>query len=460
MNKLKTRCLILAGLCNTAAFSQQSIDAYVTDSTKNVFTLVASSTNSLVSPVDLDFYPNQSTRPNELWILNQGTSSTGGSTVIVSKANSSSRTYKYVKDGNSWHFMALASAMAFGNENWATAQDILDANRQSGKYTGPTLWPSDLSIYGVVGNPSTQTENGSHLSMIHQSPYGKGIAFEKDNVFWLLDGYESTLKRYDFGNPHQPGGDDHSGGGVQVYKEFSFTKHASLPGHIVIDGARKFLYGCDPIGKRIFRVDITSGTKGTTGTKVNGETLGLGYYNFTGLIKTDTLIKGLNTPVGIDVLGNWLIITDNGTDEIIIYDISKNYAELGRIKLKYVTNPDPMGIKVGPDGKIYFVDRTNKRTYMIENSSALPLGISPFDVSNNLLKIYPNPASLQISMEINSDLKNAELTVVNILGESVLTQHLGMSKNYTFDISGLNNGLYFIHIRDNNVVYSQKFIKQ
>jgi DNA-binding beta-propeller fold protein YncE len=460
MNKLKTCCVILVGLFNTAAFSQQSIDAYITDSAKNIFTLVASSSNSLSSPVDLDFYPNQTIRPNELWILNQGTNSSGGSTVIVSNAKSSSRTYKYVKDGNSWHFMALASSMAFGDSNWATSQDIVDANRQGGKYTGPTLWPGDLSIYGIVGNPTTPTENGSHLSMIHQSPYGKGIAFEKDNIFWVLDGYEGSLKRYDFGNPHQPGGDDHSGGGVQVYKEFSFIKHATLPGHIVIDGARKFLYGCDPIGKRIFRVDITSGTKGTTGTKVNGETLGLGYYNFTGLIKIDTLIKGLNTPVGIDVYGNWLIVTDNGTDEIIIYDISKNYAELGRIKLKYIANPDPMGVKVGPDGKIYFVDKTNRRAYMIENSSALPLGISPFDVSNNLLKIYPNPASSEISLELNSDLKNAELSVINILGERVLTQYLGISQISSIDISSLTNGIYFIQIRDNNKTFTQKFIKQ
>lgn len=136
--------------------------------------------------------------------------------------------------------MAMASAMAFGESNFATSQDIVDANRQGGTYTGATLWPGDLSIYGVVGNPPTQTENGSHLSMIHQTPYGKGIAFEKDNVYWVLDGYEGNLKRYDFGNPHQPGGDDHSGGGVQVYPDFKFTKHATFPGHIVIDANQKY----------------------------------------------------------------------------------------------------------------------------------------------------------------------------------------------------------------------------
>lgn len=361
--------------CNKDELTEQpkissvlNIDAYVTDSTKNIFTVVANSSNSLSSPVDLDFYPDQTKRPNELWILNQGTSSTGGSTEIVFNANKGTRTYKYVKDGNAWHFMAMASSIAFGNDEWATSADILDANRNGGKYAGPTLWPGDLSVYGIFGNPSTSTANGSHLSMIHQSPYGKGIAFEKDLVFWLLDGYEGNIKRYDYGKPHQPGGDDHSGGSVRVYPDFKFTKHATLPSHMVIDANKKYLYGCDPVGKRIFRVDITTGSDSGAGTKVNAESL-VTYRKYTGLVTENIIDTGLTSPVGIDIYGNRLIVTDNGTHEIIIYDISNNYSEVGRITLNYASSPDLMGIKVGPDGKIYFADKLNKSVYMIDNSA-------------------------------------------------------------------------------------------
>ncbi|MES2379534.1 MAG: T9SS type A sorting domain-containing protein [Bacteroidota bacterium] len=460
MKKIKISCLVLLGLCNTAAFSQQSIDAYVTDSTKNVFTLVAGSANSLVSPVDLDFYPNQSTRPNELWILNQGTNNTGGSTLIVSNAKSSSRTFKYVKDGNSWHFMAMASAMAFGESNFATSQDIVDANRQGGTYTGATLWPGDLSIYGVVGNPPTQTENGSHLSMIHQTPYGKGIAFEKDNIYWVLDGYEGNIKRYDFGNPHQPGGDDHSGGGVQVYPDFKFTKHASLPGHIVIDGNRKYLYGCDPVGKRVFRIDITTGSNSGARTKINGENLSLGYFTFSGLTKIDTLIGGLGSPIGIDVYGDRLIVTDNLTDEIIIYNISNNYREVGRIKLKYIASPDPLGVKVGPDGKIYFVDKANKMAYMIDNSLVLPTAIKPILVPTHKFELYPNPTNSQISLQTNIELKDAEIIITNALGETVKKQHANNTNSLILDVEALTRGVYFVQVLANNKFYNQKFIKE
>ena len=461
MNKFKQiGYLTLIGFCSQTVFSQQSIDAYVLDSTKNLFTLVASSTNLLSSPIDLDFYPDQSKRPFELWLLNQGTSSTGGSTVIVSNANKGARTSKYVKDGNAWHFMAMASSMAFGDSNWATSQDIIDANRQGGKYTGPTLWPGDKTIYGIIGNPSTQTENGSHLSMIHQSPYGKGIAFEKDNVFWLLDGYEGNIKRYDFGNPHQPGGDDHSGGGVRVFSEFSFTKHATLPGHIVIDANRKYLFGCDPIGKRVFRIDITTGTNSGARTKINAESLGLGYVTYTGLIKVDTLIKGFTSPVGIDVYGNRLIVTDNGTDEIIIYDISKNYSEVGRIKLKYNSNPDPMGIKVGPDGKIYFVDKTNKSAYMIDNNAVFALSINSVSKADNKFELFPNPANSIITLQLNTNLENAEIKFINAIGETVLSHHINNSNNAIIDLATLKNGVYFVQVISQNKFFTQKFIKQ
>lgn len=458
---MKTKTLafsVMIGFCN--AHAQQSLDAYVTDSAQNVFTLVAGTSNLLLSPIDLDFYPDQDVRPNELWILNQGTYNSGGSTVIVSSANSSTRAHKYVKDGNAWHFMALASAIAFGDSNWATSNDILDANRQGGRYTGPTLWPGDLSIYGIVGNPATSQFNGSHLDMIHQSPYGKGIAFEKDNYYWVLDGYDGTLKRYNFGSDHGPGQEYHGDGGARVYPEFEFALHASLPGHLVIDSARKYLYGCDPSGKRVFRVDITTGAQSGSATKVNNEQLAGGYFNFTGITKDDSLITGLESPVGIDIYGKRLIVTDNFSDEIIIYNIEDNYSEVGRIKLDYTSSPDPMGVKVGPDGRIYFVDKMNMMAYMIENPLVLPLAIKPNISTRGVLDVFPNPASTEVRIQSDYIILNGRLTIVNVLGEHVLSQQLLNTNRVDINVGSLNSGIYFIQLIDNGVRQMQRFVKQ
>ncbi|MBS3915630.1 MAG: T9SS type A sorting domain-containing protein [Bacteroidetes bacterium] len=459
---MKKQILVCASViyaCCALVRAQQNIDAYVVNPDSNRFVVVASTLNSLSSPMDLDFYPDQSKRPNELWILNQGTFNSGGSTVIVSKANQSNRTWKYVKDGNAWHFMALASSLAFGDSNWTTSQDILDANHSTGKYTGPTLWPGNLSIYGVVGNPSTTQFNGSHLDMIHQSPYGKGIAFERDNVYWVMSGYDGTIKRYDFNSDHGPGQADHGDGGVRVYSDFKFTRHSTLPAHIVIDQNRKFLYGCDPIGKRVFQIDITSGSYNGTIAQINSETLDGGYYEFRGITMIDTLIKGLVAPVGIDIYGDRLIISDNGTDEIIIYNISDNFNEVGRIKLTYTANPDPMGIKVGPDGRIYFVDKTNKKAYMIDNNAVWPLSTKVIDEVD--IQIYPNPAESLIHVELADNIvfETGEIQIQTMLGKTLLSSPV-RSVNAVLDISGLQNGIYLIQVRIGTKVLTQKIIKQ
>ncbi len=446
MKKVKAICTLTICLCFEVVLCQQSIDSYVVDSSKNVFTLVASSSNSLSSPVDLDFYPDQSARPFQLWILNQGTSSTGGSSVIVSNANKSTRTSQYVKDGNAWHFMAMASAMAFGESNWATSADILDANRSGGQYTGPTLWPGDLTIYGILGNPSSSQVNGSHLSMIHQSPFGKGIAFEKDLVFWVLDGYEGNIKRYDFGQPHQPGGANHSAGSVWVYNDFKFTKHATLPSHIVIDANKKYLYGCDPVGKRIFRIDITTGSDNGSAAKVNNEQL-VEYQEYTGLAMKNMVTTNLTSPVGIDIYGDRLIVTDNATDEIIIYSISNNFAEVGRIKLKYASNPDPMGVKVGPDGKIYFADKYNKRVYMIDNSNAWPLAVNTINETKSEVTVFPNPSNTgSINIAGFDNLKS--YSIYNICGAEIKSNT--NTTNNIISTEGLSQGMYILKLNNSN----------
>lgn len=447
--------LILTGLFSQTGLSQ-SIDSYIKDSSLNVFTLVANSANSVSSPVDLDFYPNQVSRPYQLWVLNQGTASTGGSTVIISNANQVSRTFKYVKDGNAWHFMSMASGIAFGDSFWATSADILDANHSTGKYTGPTLWPSDLSIYGIVGNPSNATFNGSHLDMIHQSPYGKGIAFERDLVYWVLDGYEGNLKRYDYVQPHQPGGADHSAGAVIVCTNFKFTKHSTLPSHIVMDSDKKYLYGCDPVGKRIFRVDITSGVDIGSGSKVNFEALA-SYENYDSFKIKDIVNTGLVAPVGIDVYGDRLVVTDNGSDEIIIYNISDNYSEVGRIKLKYTTSPDPMGVKIGPDGVIYFVDKANRRVYKIDNNKVWPLNVR--DNSNSdIVNVYPNPSASSFTIQSDMDLREAEIQILSLTGQ--LIPFTIDQTNHVFEISTLENGVYILLIKTQQHIYTKKIIKQ
>ena len=88
---------------------------------------------------------------------------------------------------------------------------------------GPALWPSSLDHFAVENQNNEDGLLGSHIDMLHESPYGVGIAHDYDNVYWYNDGYYGELVRYDFMMDHDTGGHDHSDGVVQRYSEIQLT---------------------------------------------------------------------------------------------------------------------------------------------------------------------------------------------------------------------------------------------
>ena len=157
------------------------------------FTEIANQGDQLDSPTDLAFFPIMG--KDELWVVNQKTESEGGSTLKIQTASEDPSEFEHQVDGNAWHFMSLPTAISFStdNHNFATSAGVQDANHGGGSFTGPTLWSSDPAIYA---KPSGF--NGSHLDMLHGSPFSMGIAHEVDNVFWVYDDWHNDIVRYDF----------------------------------------------------------------------------------------------------------------------------------------------------------------------------------------------------------------------------------------------------------------------
>ena len=224
-------------------------------STTPTYTMVANSANQVSDPQDIDFHPS---RIGELWVLNRGVQNTGSSTVTITDAGKSTQTFDRRIDGNAWHFMSLSTALAFSpeNQNFGTSPGVFDANHNGGTpFTGPALWSSDMSIYA---RPSGG--NGSHLDMLHESPYSMGIAHEKDNIFWVFDGYNSQIVKYDFKSDHGPGNANHDDGEVDRYIGITVKRKVNVPSHMVIDKKSGWMYICDTGNKRILRMRINSGT--------------------------------------------------------------------------------------------------------------------------------------------------------------------------------------------------------
>lgn len=320
--------------------------------TAPAFTLIAGSGQKINIPQDLDFHP---TRANELWVLNKDNENTGGSTVTITDAGGPNQKAVHLRDGNAWHFMPLPTALAFSeNGNWATSSGIFSANHNNDPFTGPALWSSDMSVYA---QPSGG--NGSHLDMLHQSPYGMGIASEKDNVFWLFDGYHGNIVRYDFAHDHGPGNDDHSDGKVHRYTQAK-VKKSDIPSHLVLDKNSGWLYVASAADGKIFRLNIKTGAR-FRDLQPAYEPLAE-YWEMQGA-QWEVFAEGnITKPCGIEVREKRLFVSDYETGDIIAYNI-ENKTELGRIK---TSKKGITGIKVSPDGKLWFVNSITNELFRVD----------------------------------------------------------------------------------------------
>ena len=85
-------------------------------------------------------------------------------------------------------------------------------------------------------------------------------------------------------------------------------------------------------------------------------------------------------------------------------------------------------------------------------------GIEEFRIMNSKFKIYPNPVTSMLNIQMSQDdnLKIAEVEVQNTLGETLLHNSEIVNQKCTLDVSALQAGIYFI--KTNQGI--QKFIKQ
>ena len=363
-NKYVLLFLIIA----SASFSQTKFDKLIS-APFVVNQISGSETDGLNNPRDLDFNTYQSDM-NELWVINENSatfdSNFGGSTVTFYNVGTDSQWTDYRKDSYSGHFMHTASAIAFSdNGGFANTLDIQDANgNPSGYFSGCSLWESDTSIYARVNQNGP--ELGSHWDMLHQSPFSVGIAAETANIYWLFDGFHNTIAKYNFQEPHsdhEHGGEDHSDGLVYRYDEVVVERVSGLSSHMVIDQGSDLLYVCDTGNNRIIRMNINSGSINYSLTPY-GENIE-GYYSMHNAEYETVIDSGLINPTGIDIYNNYLLVSDYSNGEIIIYNIEQqnNFQEIKRIQTNL--SNDVMGIKVGPDGSIWYVCTNSNKLYQI-----------------------------------------------------------------------------------------------
>ncbi|MEO8590713.1 MAG: T9SS type A sorting domain-containing protein [Flavobacteriales bacterium] len=357
---MRTNLLLGAyALTGASAFGQSIIDRYLTDPL--TYTTIVTSTDQVSQPRDLDFKPMS----NELWVMNKGTGN-GGSMVIVHNAGLPGQTDVYKKDTHSSHFMIQASAMAFSeNGEWAAVSEVQNTASPTSTFMGPALWSADPNIFATVfqNNWVSGYPLGSHLDMLHQSPFAMGIASDSAKVYWVMDGHFGNICRYDFVQDHGSGYDDHSAGKIWRYIDVPVTRVPNIPSHMVLDRDNGWLYFIDGGSKQIKRLNVHTGTETGNLTVPGTSNEPLASYKKVEGATVEIVDTWTTQPCGIDYVQGRLIVSDHTNGDIRIYDVTGTPALLGTVATGMT---GIMGVKVGPDGRIWYAHYTGNKVVRID----------------------------------------------------------------------------------------------
>lgn len=330
---------------------------------------------------DLDFNPK---RPGELWavmrpfydgtpcnepppgkLASPACAELEGTVAVISGADTASPRVEVKQDANAWHFMRRPTGIAFGpNDTFATCGEHRTGNWDDAPadFMGPTLWSSDPAIFG----PDGPGGNGSHLDMLHATPFSMGIAHERDNVYWVFNGQVGAVDRYDFHEPHVPGGADHSDGEASRWLLGQLAREPGVPSHLAYDSSDGALYIADTGNGRVVRLDTTTGREGKQLPTDDGQ------MPFVTEIEDAAVAQivsagVLELPSGLAVNEGVLYVTDHSTSLIHAFDLEGNALLTLDTGLPEGTLA---GIAIGPGGRAYIVDMPTSRVLRVDPRSA------------------------------------------------------------------------------------------
>ena len=78
---------------------------------------------------------------------------------------------------------------------------------------------------------------------------------------------------------------------------------------------------------------------------------------------------------------------------------------------------------------------------------------------NNFFTISPNPFTTSFILQIDGKIKDAEVTIYNVLGEELMRKNV-IDNRMEIEKGNLASGIYFVSVTDNERQFVQKIIIQ
>jgi trimeric autotransporter adhesin len=306
-----------------------------------------------------------------------------------------------------------------------------------------------ISTFAGTGTIGSAGDGGPATSA--QINYTAGITFDGSGNAYIADYWNCKIRKI------TPAGiiSTFAGTGSAGYSGDGGAATAAklyYPARVAVDGVGN-VYIADYGNNRIRRVNSSG---------VISLVAGSGSAGFSGDGGPASAAK-LSGPVGINVDGSGnLYIADWGNSCIrkvnstgVITTIAgtgvagfngdcipANSAELNQ----------SIGIALDESGHIYISNYGDHRVRVI--STTCNLAINNIINNDELVNIYPNPTTTSIT--ISAPTKITQLTIANLLGQTVYT-HAYNTEKVEVNVSSLPAGLYFIKINNTEV---RKFVKQ
>ena len=89
-------------------------------------------------------------------------------------------------------------------------------------------------------------------------------------------------------------------------------------------------------------------------------------------------------------------------------------------------------------------------------SLSIPVGINEIELIN--IKLYPNPVTRYITIDLPTNINNATVTIYSLLGQKQICTTTNKTQT-NIDLDGLKNGVYLVEVSSDNKVGRQIFIK-
>jgi hypothetical protein len=210
-----------------------------------------------------------------------------------------------------------------------------------------------------------------------------------------------------------------------------------------------------------------------------GNNSGVPSYNVQGMVQ---VVLNANNTVTVNLLSNFstasgpdvrIFLVDRGTLTNTQLKVSSNFLGRPRIEMGLspaagaisFTKPIPAGLTITDFETVYFYcqafnafwDYGSYEPFAASNCALLETN----NFEKNNVKVFPNPATNSLSIELDDTTSDYKVAVYNTLGSLVLESFNLLSKNNTVDISQLALGIYVVKITNAyDKVFEKKFIKK